>query len=432
MAAADREAAAGSDVGRPRLRGERPCAEVKGATCSTLRVPLDRSGRRDGTLDLRVAVMGREGAPVLVVLTGGPGEPGLPFLERAREWFGPAADRVRLVALDQRGTGRDALRCPALQKAMGASDLTPPPAEAVTACADALGDRRAFFTTADTVEDLDALRRALNVPSMALDGTSYGTYVAQRYALAHPGNVSRLILDSVVPAEGVNLLSIDQIQAAERVLGKDTARDLATVVASEHNGPEMLDMLTGLSVGAPRGNGAARALDAAANGDTAALETLHERVTHVMQSWGAAKLSQGLHASALCADMPAPWGDASAPLNRRQEALDDDAAKLSDENLFPFDRETATGNGIVQQCLHWPPVDVPKPPSRPHDLPNVPVLLLAGTRDLSTPLEWAQRAAKCAPQGRLVVVQDAGHAVQSQKDPKMLSTLRAFVAALAG
>ena len=82
---------------------------------------------------------------------------------------------------------------------MGASDLTPPPAAAVTDCAEAIGDERKFFTTADTVEDLDALRRALGERKIALDGTSYGTYVAQRYALAHPDNVSRLILDSVVP-----------------------------------------------------------------------------------------------------------------------------------------------------------------------------------------------------------------------------------------
>ena len=34
----------------------------------------------------------------------------------------------------------------------------------------------------------------------------------------------------------------------------------------------------------------------------------------------------------------------------------------------------------------------------------VPVLLLAGERDLSTPLAWAQAEAKLAPRGRLVIV----------------------------
>ena len=66
------------------------------------------------------------------------------------------------MAIDQRGTGRDALDCPALQSAMGASDLTPPPRAAVT---ELRGRRsateRRFFTTRDTVADLEALRIAL-------------------------------------------------------------------------------------------------------------------------------------------------------------------------------------------------------------------------------------------------------------------------------
>jgi pimeloyl-ACP methyl ester carboxylesterase len=191
----------------------------------------------------------------------------------------------------------------------------------------------------------------------------------------------------------------------------------------------MIDMLTGLSVGAPRGDGAAQALRAAAGGDTGPLEGLRAAVARAMHAWPAARLSQGLHASTLCADMPAPWGDASAPLEGRRAALAREAAKLTPEDLYPFDRETATGNGIAQQCLHWPPVDVPGP-DRPRDLPRVPVLLLAGDRDLSTPLEWARRAAAHAPRGRLMVVEGAGHGVQGQGDPAMLEALRGFVASL--
>ena len=45
-------------------------------------------------------------------------------------------------------------------------------------------------------------------------------------------------------------------------------------------------------------------------------------------------------------------------------------------------------------------------------LPAVPTLLLAGDRDLSTPLEWAKREAAVAPSRRLVVIHGAGHSVQ--------------------
>ena len=171
------------------------------------------------TLELKVAVEGEKSKPAFVFLSGGPGEPGVPFIARARQWLGPAAKDVRIVAFDQRGTGEDALNCPALQKQMGASDLSPPTEAAVTECAAKLGDRRAFFTTKDTVDDLEALRIALGADKLTLDGISYGTYVAQRYALAHPRRVKALVLDSVVPAEGVSLLSETSIKATRRVLG---------------------------------------------------------------------------------------------------------------------------------------------------------------------------------------------------------------------
>ena len=65
--------------------------------------------------------------------------------------------------------------------------------------------RRLYSTTA-TVADLDAVRKALGVERIGMLGISYGTYVAERYARAHPDHVSRLVLDSVVPQENVNPL----------------------------------------------------------------------------------------------------------------------------------------------------------------------------------------------------------------------------------
>ena len=146
---------------RPRRRRRRRSAPIpgRGRGCEARSRALTWRTRRarrcgcrstgpaasDETLDLRVAVAGAKDAPVLVILTGGPGEPALPFMDRAREWFGPEAKKLRLVAIDQRGTGADALQCPALQSAMGASDLTPPPAAAVQSCAEAVGDQRALL-----------------------------------------------------------------------------------------------------------------------------------------------------------------------------------------------------------------------------------------------------------------------------------------------
>jgi pimeloyl-ACP methyl ester carboxylesterase len=408
----------------PELTAAHPCGK---ATCATLKVPLDRSRPGGETLALKVAVEGKETAPAFVFLSGGPGEPGVPFIARARKWLGPAAAKVRIVAFDQRGTGGAALECPDLQKEMGASDLTPPTEDAVTECATDLGDRRQFFTTADTVDDLEALRIALKADKLTLDGISYGTYTAQRYALAHPQRVKALVLDSVVPAEGSSMLATTQMKAAGRVFGPETTKAIAKVVRDQGNGPELLDMLTALSVGAPREEGYIDAIEQAADGDDASLRRWLTGVGKAVHRWTAEQLSQGLHASTLCADWPAPWGDASAPAKGRDEAVQRAADALTEADLYPFDRETATGNGFVLQCRYWPPVPVHKPDG-PRDLPNIPTLLLNGDKDLSTPYEWAEQALTHAPGGRLMIVKGAGHDVQDQGDPKALAAVRRLVA----
>ena len=69
---------------------------------------------------------------------------------------------------------------------MRSSDLTVPSEDAVTVVRDDPGPNRAHYATSDTVADLEDLRAALGAERWSLDGVSYGSYVAQRYAAAHP------------------------------------------------------------------------------------------------------------------------------------------------------------------------------------------------------------------------------------------------------
>ena len=85
-------------------------------------------------------------------------------------------------------------------------------------CGASLGDRRAFFTTPDSVQDIEALRIALHAPKIAVAGVSYGTKVALAYALAHPGNVEFMILDSVVTADGPDPFERSNLRAVPGVL----------------------------------------------------------------------------------------------------------------------------------------------------------------------------------------------------------------------
>jgi pimeloyl-ACP methyl ester carboxylesterase len=395
------------------------CPDAPSFECSTLKVPLDHSGRARGRLELRVAV---EDAPatrgVLLFLTGGPGQPGEPFASRVAFRLGQAIAGYRLVMFDQRGTGAGALRCPALQAELGSTDLAPPSRRSVGACARAIGATRRFFSTGDTVEDIEALRKSLGVGKLTLDGVSYGTYVAERYALRYPRHVARLVLDSVVPHVFYDPYYVAGARASARVLravcrashcGSDPAADLAAVVRRRPIGVRLLNAIVTMSVADPSFPGVAPALHAARRGSWSQLERLVEQ-------WGPdpetpyALFSQGLHASTLCADTRLPWSP-SAPLARRSRLLARAVSRIPARALWPFTRAVAAGNGIVKTCLLWPPTAAP-PRAAPAKLPPLPALLLAGDRDLSTPLAWARDELRRAPKGKLVVVHGSGHSTQ--------------------
>jgi pimeloyl-ACP methyl ester carboxylesterase len=411
-----------SAVAAPRLNHVRPCPRQPGFSCGTLPVPLDHAGQARGTLRLAVAFenVGRAPRGVLVFLTGGPGQRGVAFISHIQKAAGAAFAGYRLVMLDQRGTGAGALRCPALQDALGSSDLAVAPPGAAAACARTIGAKRRYFTTPETVADLESLRIALGTPRLTIDGVSYGTFVAERYALTHPSRVARLVLDSVVPQQGIDLVPVTSFRATAHVLrqvcaaehcGYDPATDLQAVVRARRDGPRLLDTITGLSIGAASFAGLLPALHLARAGSYGPLNTIVSEQRRSSKA-PATELSQGLHESTLCLDLPRPW-DPTAPRSQRAATLRRLAARFGTAALFPFDRATALGTGDTQNCLEWPETRRPAlPDGNPQaSLPRVPVLLLNGDRDLSTPLAWARREASKAPDGRLVVIEGVGHSV---------------------
>ena len=401
-----------------------PCDVAPHARCATLRVALDPARPGGRRLSLRIAAAGDPQQPVLLALTGGPGQPGVPFLRRTRSLLGALAERFDIVMIDQRGTGAAGLRCPALQRAMGTSDLTLPPASAVRDCARRLGPRRAFYTTTQVVADLEALRRALRARRMWIMGVSYGTYVAERYALAHPSNVAGLVLASVVPQTGVDAMLQDNLRATARVLraacGRcpfDPARDLHLALRRGADGPAVLDALTALSIAAPDFPGVPAALHRAAAGDRRRLDRL-VAATRRAQAAPATVLSQGLHAATLCADSRLPWA-ADAPLAARS------AAHPADDRVWPFDAATAARNGLIELCRHWPPTEPPKTVlNRP--LPPVPALLLEGAADLSTTVSWMRQEARWTPNATIRIVPGVGHRVL--RSPAGIRAVRTFLA----
>jgi pimeloyl-ACP methyl ester carboxylesterase len=416
-----------SAAGWPRLTDAQPC--FTDYTCAYLTVPLDRSGRVPGTLRLKVAMGNNVTAPrgTLLFLSGGPGQPGAALVPRISERLAYLLDDYRLVMIDQRGTGEGAIDCPRLQAEVGGSDVTPPSAEAVRECAGLLGRTRNFYTTADTVADLEDLRRALDIPRWTIDGISYGAFVGAHYGLTYPRRVSRLVLDSVVPQDNVDPLYVASLRRTARVLrqacreqscGYDPAAELAAVVRRYRNGVGFFDLIVVASILDPKLTGVGyypvlELLHQAAQGDP---DPLNEAIEDLRSNGIQAppeQFSSGLHVATLCADLTdAPWGDSTAPLAHRDEAVARALRKLHPSETWPFPPKTAVGHGFIQGCQYWPP-------SRPNPRPpfsrlTMPVLLINGYRDLSTPLEWAKEQAAQTPRGTLVVIPGMGHSIQGR------------------
>src|SRR4051794_27886022 len=95
-------------------------------------------------------------------------------------FFAGVAPGYSLVAFDARGTGESG----ALDCALPTAGLPSQAVRnrAVARCADTIGSRRDFYGTPDNAADIDAVRQALGVQTIALLGTSYGTKVAVEYA----------------------------------------------------------------------------------------------------------------------------------------------------------------------------------------------------------------------------------------------------------
>jgi pimeloyl-ACP methyl ester carboxylesterase len=430
------------------------CPERPAFECTSVRVPLDRSGRVRGTIGLHVQrlISSRRHRRALMFFAGGPGQAATPFAGEVADEVARSARRHQFVVFDQRGTGRSgALDCPLLQRLGDVSGASRAFAAGVGDCGSRLGARRAFYGTTATLADIESVRRAIRADKLTLYGVSYGTYVAERYALAHPTRVDRLVLDSVVPPAGVDDFQLSTFAAAPRVLRALCARracrsvtgnpvgDVAALVARLRTKPVRGVVITRQGSRRPAALSTSDALlDVLADGDLndalragfpaavrSALAGDAEpllRLAAIGRSQPADRLaeqSDGLFVATTCSDTPLPWPPLS-PLAGRATALRAAAAALAPRALAPFDSIAAMRDSIGQECLRWPPTGTTPPSSRGR-LPNVPALLLAGQDDLRTPVEDAARVAATLPRARLVTLAGTGHDVEGSDNTGCVS-----------
>jgi pimeloyl-ACP methyl ester carboxylesterase len=422
-----------SALGAPSLK---PCSGQAGFGCATVDVPLDRTGSLPGTVGLHYAIQRHGPKPVLVALSGGPGQSSVQAASSFALSLAPALRHYRLAVFDQRGTGASGvLDCPDLQRLRSLDAFLP---AAVGACADRIGPRRAFYATSDTVLDLDNLRQALGVDKIALMGISYGTHVALQYARAFPQHVDRLILDSIVGPNGPDAFLLDTYRNMPRVLAEqcahgacrqataDPVADVAALVRrmnasgplrgayfDDHgrrrmtryaNPDELSFLITAGDLNPYLQASLPAAISAARLGDTALLMRL--RRIGQGDKTRLADLSFGLNAVTSCADAPLPYS-LQTPIPDRPALAQAALAAIPPADYDPFDAQTVLRTSYVDDCLQWPVGTVRPPFTGP--LPDVPALLLGGRLDTRTPIENALATKRELPHSALVTLKGSGH-----------------------
>jgi pimeloyl-ACP methyl ester carboxylesterase len=432
--------------------------------CGVVPVPLDHATPAAGEVRLVVSRLRARRGPsggTLLFLTGGPGQASIArdtpdfmlFLRRLSQ-------NRQVVAVDLRGTGRSgALGCPSLNQAEMAGADDPNAVErAVAVCAREIGPTRRYFTTAQVVEDLEVVRRGLGVERWAVGGVSYGTYVATRYARAHPDRVERLVLDSLVPVDGVRPTGVDG-RAATRVLAnlcsagscrgitRDLVRDVArleAILAARSLPGTVVDrrgVASRVSLGGPSRPGlvynallrgdldeTARrsfpgAVRSALGGDSTAM-------LRILAAGGGDDLAQPTRLStaallaSICQDTRLPW-ETGTPVEVRR-TLRDTPAEPGGTDPSPFPPSAAAMSSPSGLCVGWPEAAEAAVGDGP--LPDVPVLVLSGGADLRTPLEDAKRLRKITPRTEIMVAPHRGHSVITSNPDCAAVALRRFFA----
>ncbi len=362
------------------------------ATCGYLTVPENRAKPHGRAIDVHFVVVHaakRSGVPVFFI-AGGPGQSMIDVGRAVMQTDLGQTLRARhdLVFIDQRGTGSThPLNCDLYgaqaTPAQVLASLFPP--RVIAACRKRLSANAdlSAYTTQAAADDMNDVRTALGYHRVALWGVSYGSEFVFEYLRAHGSSVRSAVVEDVAPPQ-FRVFPPFERGASQAIAYADRfapgfADDVALLKREGVPGISRASLV----------NGILEALTDPANGKMLAT-LVHQAVLHdpkPLQMYLAERrqrevqdLAMGTHLSVTCA-----------------------------ENI-PF--ITHTEFVIVQAyrraCSVWR-VHPVSPSFVAPVRSNVPVLMFSGADDPWTPPFEADEALHYLPNGKHVVIPDAGH-----------------------
>lgn len=421
-----------------------PSHDLEGeVTCHRITVPEDPSEPDGRTIDLEVMVLqsraeaGAESGDAsrgsaLVVIPGGPGQSAT-RAEGPRSYFAEVFDPLRderdIVLIAPRGTAgsNELLLEPDSDRVF--DDLaTVVPASWAREGLARLEERAdlTMYTTSRIADDLEATRAALGYELLDIYGTSYGTRVAQLYAIRYPDRVRTLILKAPVPPSA--LVPLTYTANAQRALDAifELCREQATcretypdieerfddlmqrlerdpvvlVVTNPLSGDEVeieVDhaafgyVLRNMMMPAAGGAVVLRLIDDGSRGDFSLLAQLLPQ----LRGGYVTGLAHGMALSII--------GSEDVPLVT-EEMLEEDARA-------GFLRG-AVARGMMAATADWPRADVPDDVHAFLE-GDTPTLIVAGAFDPATPPSYGEEIARRLSNARLVVFPGGAHSANN-------------------
>ena len=395
------------------------------ARCIRVDVPEDREhpGRR--TIGIRVVVFpARAATPAsdaVFYLAGGPGQAASTMSGSLGD--SPLRQDRDLVFMDQRGTGgSNTLDCtiygPPADLQSYFHQFVPP--ARVRACRARLAATAAIeqYTTAASVEDLEAVRRALGYRAVNLVGVSYGTRLAMEYVRQFDDRVRAVVLDGPVPPSMAMPERFGEL--AQRSLDgvlDDCLADAACASAFPRIKEETRAVLDRLRQGPVRAS--VSYPRTAIRGDVSVTrDNIAEAIRYMTYSSSrAARLPLYLHEASRGNYSPL----AQFLLERRAGGIFEGLyLSITCTEDLPFvsagaaeaDDPTYLGGYRVREqrdgCAEWARGRVPAWHQTPVSSMR-PVLIFSGSRDPVTPPEGGDEIAKTLPNSLVVRVPGGGH-----------------------
>jgi pimeloyl-ACP methyl ester carboxylesterase len=400
--------------------------------CGAATVPADWAKPDGRTLRIWFALVPAPSGTstgVTVPFHGGPGEAISDFADLYLALVPALPDRDMLL-VDLRGNGRSGrLGCPTLDTAPWRPDGQAQ-VDANASCAREVGPQRDDYTTVGSVLDVEAIRRALNLPEPSLLGVSYGTWPVQTYAALFPDLVQAAVIDGIVAFnhDPWGRMYTDGMQRVLRLrcertmlCDPDEADSRVRAVAASLAGqpvpfPGSTRLLTegtftGASVFGIQYAFAdyLTAVDQAFDGDFGPLLALIEALTPP-PSTGAG--GSALSVVVPCNEYSAPF-DLDHTIATRTAEFERGLAGLPDDAFGWFSKQGWVDSAMEQVnfCLAYPKPLFSSKLLPPYDgpFPDLPVLMLNGDIDLQTPLEMAGQAKQDWPNSVFLTIEDAPH-----------------------